>query len=429
MLDLKLIRAEPGKVRDTLANRGMELDLDRVLELDERRRQCTFEVEQKRAERTTTSKQIAKIKQEGGDAEETIRAMRALGDEIDALDAEMREVSEELDALLLEVPNIPRSDVPIGLTEEENEFDEPVGEAPQFDFAPKGHWELGEELGIIDFPRATKLAGARFDCMIGAGATLERALINFFLDVHTQEHGYVEVLPPFLGNTDCHYGTANLPKYEDDLFKTREGLYLIPTAEVPLTNLHRDEILDAEQLPLHYTAYTPCWRSEAGAAGKETRGLIRLHQFHKVELMKYATPEQADEELEGLIQNAETILQRLGLCYRRVRLCTGDITFASAKTIDLEVWMPGMDSWVEISSCSIYDTFQARRCNCRFRRERGAKPEFVVTMNGSGLAAGRTMAAIIENYQRADGSIEIPRCLQEYMAGRTEITAYRMARP
>ncbi len=370
-----------------------------------------------KAVKNATSREISRLKKAGEDADEKIAAMRALDEEISALDRQIAAWSTELEALLLLVPNMPRPDVPVGLTEEDNVILAQVGEPRSFDFTPRGHWEIGADLGILDLPRGAKLAGARFEVLLGAGALLERALINFMLDVQVREHGYTEVYPPYLGTAECHYGTANLPKYEDDLFKTREGLYLIPTAEVPLTNLHREEILEAEQLPLCYTAYTPCFRSEAGAAGKETRGIIRQHQFHKVELMKYTTPEQSDEELDKLVADAEDILQRLELCYRRVLLCTSDITFASAKTFDLEVFMPGMDAWVEISSCSVYDEFQARRCRCRYRPRPGAKPRPVCTMNGSGLACGRTLAAVLENYQRADGQVDVPAALRDYMGG------------
>ena len=313
------------------------------------------------------------------------------------------------------------------MPEGEDESDNPVlyekGDAPSFDFEPLPHWELGERLGILDFERAAKIASSRFVMNLGAGATMERALIQMMLDAHTREHGYTEVLPPYLANTRSLIGTATLPKFEEDQFKTREGLYLIPTAEVPLTNIHQDEILEADELPKHYTAYTASFRREAGSAGQESRGLIRLHQFNKVELMKFVTPETADDELEALTLNAETILERLELRYRRIILCTGDMGFQPQRTYDLEVWMPGMNRWVEISSCSQYGDFQARRANTRYRPEPEASPRFVHTMNGSGLAAGRCLAAVIESYQQADGSIAVPEVLRPYMGGLAEIRA------
>jgi len=367
---------QPEVIREALDKRGMEFDLDELIRLEARRRQL-LAVEELRAKRNELSKQIGATIKAGGDAE-------PLKAEVVEVNRRIRQMEEELEEV-------------------------------------EAHWEIGPALGILEFESAVKIAGARFVTDMGAGAALERALINLMLDTHTRKHGYTEVLPPFLANERSLIGTANLPKFEEDLFKTREGLYLVPTAEVPLTNLHQDEILDGEELPLCYTAYTACFRSEAGAAGRESRGIIRLHQFHKVELMKFTRPDQADEELEKLIRDAEAILEMLELPYRRVMLCTGDLTFASCQTFDLEVHFPGMGKWVEVSSCSQYGEFQARRCNTRFRMHPEDKPQFVHTMNGSGLACGRTMAAIIENYQQENGSVVVPDALRPYMGGMSEI--------
>ncbi len=423
MLDIAFIRSNPDLVREAIRNRGMDLDISPILEADKRRRDLLYQTEQKKAVLNATSKQISELKKAGEDASDKIAAMRELSDEIKEAQKKIREVEQQLQALLLEVPNIPDPSVPVGTDETDNIVIRTVGKPRDFGFEPLPHWEIGEKLGILDFPSAARIAGARFVVGRRAGAALERALVNFMLDVHTREHGYTEILPPFLANARSLIGTGNLPKFEQDMFKTREGFYLIPTAEVPLTNLHQDEILDGDLLPLYYTAYSPCWRAEAGAAGQESRGIIRQHQFNKVELMKFTRPEDAPVELEALLHDAEDILTRLELPYRVVSLCTGDITFASAKTYDIEVHFPGMGRYVEVSSCSMYGEFQARRANTRYRPDPESKPKFVHTMNGSGLAAGRTLAALLENYQRNDGTVAIPEALRPYMGGVEAIDA------
>jgi seryl-tRNA synthetase len=349
--------------------------------------------------------------------------MREVSQQIKGLDDELRGIEEEFDLFLLTVPNIPHASVPVGRSESDNVEIRSHGEKPSFDFEAKPHWEIGESLGILDFERGAKITGARFTLYRGMGARLERALINFMLDLHTEQHGYLEMLPPFMVNRESMTGTGQLPKFEDDLFRL-EGLdyYLIPTAEVPVTNIHRGEILRSAELPLRYTAYTPCFRKEAGSYGKDTRGLIRQHQFNKVELVKFARPEQSYSELELLLDNAEEVLRRLGLHYRVVELCTGDLGFSAAKTYDIEVWLPGQEAYREISSCSNFEDFQARRAGIRFRDEEKAKPEFVHTLNGSGLAVGRTLVAILENYQSADGSVRIPEVLRPYVGGAVAIS-------
>lgn len=420
MLDRRLIREQPEVVRKALQDRGSDFDLDALITLEARRRDL-LSVEGLKARKNELSKQIGSVIQGGGSAEDLKTEVAEISGQIEAMEAELVEVEAQFEAQMLQIPNVPKPEVPVGPNEEANVVVKTWGEPRRLGFEARGHWEVGEELGILSFEYATRIAGGRFACDVGLGARLERALINLMLDTHTRKHGYTEIFPPFLANEAALVGTGNLPKFEDDLFKTREGYYLIPTAEVPLTNLHHGQILEGEELPLCYTAYTPCFRSEAGAAGRENRGMIRLHQFHKIELMKFVTPEQADEELEKLTRNAETILEMLDLPHRRLALCTGDMGFGSAQTFDLEVWMPGMDSWVEISSCSQYGDFQARRCGTRYRPEPGARPEFVHTMNGSGLACGRTMAAILENYQQESGSVVVPEVLRPYMGGVAEI--------
>ncbi len=420
MLDRRLIREEPDTVRKALADRGSDFDLDALVALEARRREL-LAVEGLRARKNELSREIGKTLQAGGDAAALRTEVDALSRDIASMEAELAEVEAQFDRLMLEIPNIPKAEVPVGPDESHNVVVKTWGTPRQLDFAPRGHWEVGEALGILSFERAVRIAGARFTCDMGLGARLERSLINLMLDTHTRKHGYTEVFPPFLASEASLIGTGNLPKFEQDLFRTREGYYLIPTAEVPLTNLHQGELLEGDVLPLCYTAYTPCFRSEAGAAGRESRGMIRLHQFHKVELMKFVAPDQCDAELEKLTTNAETILELLDLPYRRLALCTGDMGFGSCQTFDLEVWMPGMNAWVEISSCSQYGDFQARRCNTRFRPGRTARPEFVHTMNGSGLAAGRTVAAVLENYQQASGSVVVPEVLRPYMGGVAEI--------
>lgn len=420
MIDRRLIREEPETVRKALLDRGSDFDLDHLVALEARRREL-LAVENFKADKNALSKQIGKTIQEGGDAEPLKAQVADLSARIGEMEAELAEVEADFDGLMLEIPNIPHPAVPVGVDETDNVVVKTWGTPRRFDFEARGHWEIGEALGILSFERAARIAGARFTCNIGLGACMERALINLMLDTHTRKHGYVEVFPPFLANEASLIGTGNLPKFEEDLFLTREGYYLAPTAEVPLTNLHQGEILDGDALPLYYTAYTPCFRSEAGAAGRESRGMIRLHQFHKVELMKFVVPGEGDAELERLTRDAETILEMLDLPYRRTTLCTGDLGFGGCQTFDLEVWMPGMDTWVEISSCSQYGDFQARRCGTRFRPDKDSRPEFVHTMNGSGLACGRTVAAILENYQEVSGTVVVPEALRPYMGGVAEI--------
>jgi seryl-tRNA synthetase len=420
MLDRRIIREQPDLVRKALADRHEDIDFEAVVRLEERRREL-LGVEDLRAERNDLSKQIGQTIKAGGSADELRSRVNAINEHISAMEEELAATESELEARCLEIPNIPLPAVPIGGGEEDNVVVKTWSEPKTFDFSPLPHWEIGPALGILNFEAATKIAGARFVLTMGAGARLERSLINFMLDTHTRKHGYQEVLPPFLANETALIGTGNLPKFEADLFKTREGFYLVPTAEVPLTNLHQGEILEEKDLPKFYVAYTPCFRSEAGAAGRESRGMVRVHQFHKVELMKFVTPENADNELQKLTSNAEAILEALDIPYRRLALCTGDMGFGSAQTFDLEVWMPGMQRWLEISSCSQYTDFQARRCNTRYRPGNGGKPQFVNTMNGSGLAVGRTFAAILENYQTPEGTIVVPEALRPYM-GTPEIT-------
>lgn len=383
-------------------------------DLEARRKQLQKEFDDLRAEQNRASQEIAARKRAGQDVSDLLAKMQSVAARLKELKAEQQSVAGDLTSFNLESPNQRHSSVPIGKSSEENRVERIWGKLPKFDFAPKDHTALGETLGILDFERAAKIAGARFCLYKGLGAKLERALINFMLDLHTSKNGYTEILPPFLANTKTLTGTGQLPKFEGDLFKTTDGYYLIPTAEVPLTNIYQDEILDAKDLPISLTAYTPCFRSEAGSYGKDVKGLIRQHQFNKVELVKFAHPEKSYEDLEKLTKDAESILQKLGLHYRVVTLCTGDIGFAAAKTYDLEVWLPGQNAFREISSCSNCEDFQARRANIRWR-EKGGKPQFVHTLNGSGLAVGRTLIAILENYQQKDGSIAIPKVLQPYV--------------
>jgi len=422
MIDHRMIREDPDRIREALRRRRHEFDLDRLIEVEARRREL-LAVENLRAEKNQLSDQIGAAYKAGErDQAEGLKARVAeISDQIKAQEDELELVQAEFDALLLDLPNIPRDEVPEGDDDGDNVVLYERGEIPRFDFDPAPHWEIAERLGVVDFEIGVRIARSRFVCDLGMGAAMERALINFMLDTHTREHGYTEVMPPYLANPTSLIGTATLPKFEADQFKTTDDLYLIPTAEVPLTNLHQGEILAAEDLPRHYTAYTPCFRREAGSAGQESRGLIRVHQFHKVEMMKFVTPETADNELEALTLNAEEILRRLVLPYRRAVLCTGDMGFQPERTYDLEVWMPGMGKYVEISSCSQYNDFQARRCNTRYRPEPEASPVFVHTMNGSGLAVGRTFAAILENYQQADGSVAVPEVLRPYLGGAVEI--------
>ncbi|HVT01997.1 MAG TPA: serine--tRNA ligase [Thermoanaerobaculia bacterium] len=416
MLSREFLREHADEYGTALKNRNTSVDLETFLRLDTERRETIHRVEGLKSQRNKASEEIAQLKKAKGDASRQIEAMKHVGEEIKSLDLRLVETEEQLHALEMTFPNVPDSSVPVGADESANQVERVLGAAPELDFPARPHWELGEMLGILDFERASKITGARFSVLFGAGARLERALTAFMLDLHTGEHGYTEVLPPFMVNADSLRGTGQLPKFEQDLFKLQgeKELYLIPTAEVPVTNLHRDEILDAGDLTRSYCAYTPCFRSEAGSYGKDTRGLIRQHQFDKVELVKFSSPERSWEELERLTNDAEKVLQRLGLHYRVLTLSTGDMGFGSAKTYDIEVWLPGQNTFREISSCTNFTDFQARRANIRFRRE-NRKVEFVHTLNGSGLAVGRTMVALLENYQQADGSVVIPEALRSYM--------------
>jgi len=406
-----------------LADRKYALDLSLFETVDKKRREILAVLENLRHRRNTVSEEIARLKKAGQDAASLIGEMKKVSVEIKELESALSGVDEELQPLLMIIPNMPHLSVAVGADEKDNPVVRTWGEAPERDFEPMPHWEIGERLGILDFGRAAKIAGARFSLYRGAGALLERALINFMLDIHTREHGYTEVIPPFMVNSASMTGTGQLPKFKDDLFKI-EGwdFYLIPTAEVPVTNIHRDEVLPEEALPIYYVSYTPCFRSEAGSYGKDTRGLIRQHQFNKVELVKFSKPESSYDELEKLTGNAETILRRLGLPYRVVSLCTADLGFASAKTYDLEVWLPGQALYREISSCSNFEDFQARRAAVRFKRKGAGGTELVHTLNGSGLAVGRTFVAVLENYQQKDGSVLIPEALRPYMNGLEAIT-------
>ncbi|MBD8500508.1 serine--tRNA ligase [Paenibacillus arenosi] len=424
MLDIKRLRTEFESVEQALKNRGASPELIAAFpELDAKRREMLQETEQLKNRRNVVSQEVAKLKKAGQPADDVIAEMREVGDRIKVLDEQIREVEQQMDELLLAIPNVPHESVPVGLSEDENVELRRWMEPTAFTFEPREHWDLAAELGMLDFEGASKVTGSRFVFYKNAGARLERALISFMLDVHAVDHGYEELLPPMIVNRDSLYGTGQLPKFEEDLFKI-EGTeyYLIPTAEVPVTNYHREEILNNDVLPKNYTAYSSCFRSEAGSAGRDTRGLIRQHQFNKVELVKIVRPEDSYEELEALTQHAERILQLLKLPYRVMSLCSGDIGFSSAKTYDLEVWLPSSNSYREISSCSNFEDFQARRANIRFRRDTKSKPEFVHTLNGSGLAIGRTVAAIMENYQQEDGSIVVPEVLRPYMRGAEVIT-------
>ena len=415
MLPREFLRENAARLLREMPERFGGSGLETYTDLDAERREAVTRLEEKRRRRND----ISSLRGKPDPA--TLAEMKTLKEEIRALEERVEEADRKLAAVEKQVPNVPQDTVPRGTDESANRVERTWGEPRRFDFEPQAHWDLGPALGILDFERAAKIAGARFTVLSGAAARLSRALIQFFLDVHVEEHGYREVLPPFLVNADSLFGTGQLPKFESDLFQTREGYYLVPTAEVPVTNLHRDEILRAEELPRLYTAYTPCFRSEAGAAGRDTRGMIRQHQFDKVEIVMFVRPEDSAAAHETLTGHAEEMLQRLGLPYRVVTLCTGDLGFASSKTYDLEVWLPGMKAWKEISSCSNFESFQARRASIRFRRAEGDKPDFVHTLNGSGLPVGRTIVAILENYQRVDGSVEIPEALRPYMRGLTEI--------
>jgi seryl-tRNA synthetase len=414
MHDLGTFRANLDAFAQRLSTRGLTLPIDQFRTLDTERRAAITEAEQLLAERNQSSREVGKLRKEGADTSELQERSRLLGESIAALNRRAEELDSKYRELMAGVPNVPHESVPVGKSAEANVVIRKVGEPPVFDFEPKAHWDIGPDLGILDFDRAAKITGARFAVYFGMGAKLERALISFMLDTHTREHGYTEVLPPFMVNSSSLYGTGQLPKFAEDLFKLENTDYwLIPTAEVPVTNLFRDEILDADKLPINFCAYTPCFRSEAGSYGRDVRGIIRQHQFQKVELVKFSRPEESYDQLERLTADAEDILRHLELPFRTVVLCTGDMGFGSSKTYDIEVWLPGQNNYKEISSCSNYEAFQARRANIRFKG--GKKTELVHTLNGSGLAVGRTWVAIVENYQQRDGSVVIPNALRPYL--------------
>jgi seryl-tRNA synthetase len=423
LLDVKLLRKDFVEIKEKLGKRGEDLSgMDRFQELDEKRREMIVEVEELKGRRNTVSQEVARLKREKQDADQLITEMREVSDKIKEIDDELRKLEEELDLLLLTIPNIPHDSVPVGETEDDNVLVRTWGDIRQFAFQAKPHWDIATALDIVDFERGAKVTGSRFAFYKRLGARLERALINFMMDLHQEEHGYDEILPPYLVNRTSMIGTGQLPKFEEDAFKIREEDYfLIPTAEVPVTNLHRDEILSVEELPMSYVAYSACFRSEAGSAGRDTRGLIRQHQFNKVELVRFTKPEHSYEELEQLTGHAEKVLQLLNLPYRVMSMCTADLGFTAAKKYDIEVWIPSYETYREISSCSNFMDFQARRANIKFRREVKGKPEFVHTLNGSGLAIGRTVAAILENYQQEDGSVMIPEVLRSYMGNKEVI--------
>ena len=418
MLDIKFVKENLAAVQEMLKNRQNKTSLDGFEQLEEKRRAILAEVEALKNKRNTVSKQVGLMKKNGENTDAIFAEMRQVGEQIDKLDAELKQVETDLREIMLRIPNMPKDDVPIGVDENDNPEKRRFMEPTKFNFEPKAHWDLGADLDIIDAERAAKVTGARFTFYKGMGARLERALINFMMDLHSNKHGYKEMLAPCMVNTDSMIGTGQLPKFAEDMFKV-EGTdyYMVPTAEVPTTNYHREEILDAEQLPEYFCAYTACYRAEAGSAGRDTRGLIRQHQFNKVELIKFAKPEDSWDELEKMVDDAEDVLRILELPYRVITLCTGDMGFTSAKTYDIEVWIPAQNTYREISSCSNCLDFQARRASIKFRRDKKSKPEFVHTLNGSGLAVGRTFAAILENYQQADGSIVIPKALVPYMGG------------
>jgi seryl-tRNA synthetase len=423
MLDIKYLRQNIDFVRQKMDERGQKIDFDRFIDLDAKRRDILQAVETLRNERNSVSKQVGELKKKKEDASALIEKMGNVSAKIKEYDESLRVTEEELNAFVMIVPNVQHESVPRGHGSEDNQVVRIWGEKPVFSFEPKQHFELGESLNILDFARGAKITGARFTVYRGAGAAMERALVSFMLDMHVEKHGYTEVLTPFMVNAESMTGTGQLPKFKEDLFKI-EGMeyYLIPTAEVPVTNIYREEILEEDKLPIYLVAYSPCFRSEAGSYGKDTRGLIRQHQFNKVEMVKFSKPETSYDELEKLTANAEEVLEKLGIAYRTVCLCTADLGFSSAKTYDVEAWMPGQNTYREISSCSNFDDFQARRASIRFRRADSGKVDFVHTLNGSGLAVGRTVVAILENYQQADGSVIIPEALRPYMRGLERIT-------
>ncbi len=422
MLDLKFIRENVDKVKEAARNKNEEADVDLILSLDEKRRSLLSEADELKHQRNVASEKIAEMKKEKQDAKEEIENMRRVSGRVDSLDKELKGVENQIATLLLTVPNVPHSSVPIGSGEDSNVVVRSWGEKPSFDFEPRPHWELGQILGILDLPKAAKVSGTGFLVLTGKGARLQRALINFMLDLHTKKHGYEEILPPFVANRSSMTGTGQLPKLEDDMYLCeKDDLFLIPTAEVPVTNLHREEVLKAEQLPIYYSAYTACFRREAGAYGKDTRGMIRVHQFDKVELVKFVRPENSYDELESLVTDAEEVLQLLKLPYRVRILCTGDLSFAAAKCYDIEAWAAGVGKYLEVSSCSNYEDFQARRMATRFRPKEGGKLQYVHTLNGSGVALPRTMSALLENYQTKEGTVIIPEVLRPYVDGMQEM--------
>ncbi|GAA0734417.1 serine--tRNA ligase [Clostridium oceanicum] len=425
MLDLKRIRNNKEEIKEILNNRGEKFDvsvIDEVISLDEKRRNILVEVEALKGRRNKVSSEIPKLKKQGEDIEPIKAEMKKLSEEIKGFDLNLSEISEKIEYIMLRIPNIPNPQVPDGETDEDNVEIRHWADKTKFDFDAKAHWDIGTDLGILDFERAGKVTGSRFTFYKGLGARLERAVISYFLDTHTEKHGYTEILPPYMVNRTSMIGTGQLPKFEEDAFKVSNNDYfLIPTAEVPVTNFYRNEILKAEDLPIKYAAYSACFRSEAGSAGRDTRGLVRQHQFNKVELVKFTKPEDSYDELEKLTNDAENVLKGLGLPYRVVRICKGDLGFTAALKYDIEVWMPSYDRYVEISSCSNFEDFQARRANIRYKEDAKSKPQYIHTLNGSGVAIGRTVAAILENYQNADGSVTIPEALKPYMGGKEAI--------
>ncbi len=422
MLDLKLIRGETEKVKAALGRRKENVDIDAIIAVDDKRRALLYEVEGLKAKQNEVTKKIPAMKKAGEDTTAVFAEMKEISERIKEFDAQVREVEEELNRMMLTIPNIPDASVPDGDTDEDNVEIRKFGEPKNFSFEPKAHWDLGKDLGVLDPDTAAKITGTRFTVYKDLGAKLERAVINYYLDTHTEKNGYTEVFPPFMVHRNSMIGTGQLPKFEEDAFKVAGTEYfLVPTAEVPVTNMYREQILDGSQLPIKHVAYTACFRAEAGSAGRDTRGLIRQHQFNKVELVKFAKPEESYEELEKLTRDAESVLQGLGLPYRVVQICIGDLGFTAAKKYDIEVWMPSYGRYVEISSCSNFEDFQARRANIKYKDGQGSKAQYVHTLNGSGVAVGRTVAAILENYQNEDGSITVPEVLVPYMGGKTVI--------
>ncbi|MGE4283134.1 MAG: serine--tRNA ligase, partial [Clostridia bacterium] len=416
MLDIKLLRNEPEKVKKALEKRKENFELNGFLKLDEKRRELLYKVEQLKNEQNVASKKIPVMKKEGKEVTAILEEMKKLSDTIKELDIEVKTIDEEIEKIMLNIPNIPHESVPVGNTDDDNIEVRKWGEPRKFDFEPKAHWSIGENLGILDFAAGAKVTGARFTFYKGLGARLERSIINFFLDTHTGKNGYTEIFPPFMVHRNSMIGTGQLPKFEEDAFKVKDTDYfLIPTAEVPVTNMYREQILDANQIPIKHVAYSACFRAEAGAAGRDTRGLIRQHQFNKVELVKFVEPENSYEELEKLTRDAESVLQLLGIPYRVVKICTGDLGFTAAMKYDIEVWMPSYNRYVEISSCSNFEDFQARRANIKYKKSPKDKAQFVHTLNGSGVAIGRTVACILENYQNSDGTVTVPDALKGYM--------------